>query len=70
MFALFIARLETPNRTMIGSVLVIAAGTAIAAYGEVAFNVVGVLIMWVVCHVCVCVCFLCVHGCFLGVHVL
>ncbi|KIY98630.1 hypothetical protein MNEG_9335, partial [Monoraphidium neglectum] len=47
MFALFVARLETPNRPMIASVLVIAAGTALAAYGEVNFNVLGVAIMFV-----------------------
>jgi hypothetical protein len=47
MLALFIARLETPNRDMITSVLVIAGGTALAAYGEVAFSALGVFIMLV-----------------------
>ncbi|GBF93366.1 drug metabolite transporter superfamily [Raphidocelis subcapitata] len=47
MLALFAARLETPNGTMIGSVLVIAAGTALSAYGEVAFDNVGAVIMFI-----------------------
>lgn len=47
MLALFIAGLEVPNKTMILSVLVIAAGTALAAYGEVSFSALGVLIMFV-----------------------
>jgi hypothetical protein len=47
MIALFVARLETPNRDMITSVLVIAGGTALAAYGEVQFSVLGVFIMFV-----------------------
>jgi hypothetical protein len=47
MLALFAARLETPSGPMVGSVLAIAAGTALAAYGEVAFDTVGVAIMFV-----------------------
>lgn len=47
MIALFIARLETPNRPMILSVLVIAAGTALSAYGEVNLHVLGTCIMFV-----------------------
>ena len=35
MFALFIARLETPTRQLMGAVFVITAGTAIASYGEI-----------------------------------
>jgi len=42
---MFVARLETPNLSMIGSVLVIAAGTLVAAKGEVRFVWSGVLAM-------------------------
>ena len=44
---LFAAGLEAPSREMVASVLVIALGTALAAYGEVAFDLLGVLIMLV-----------------------
>ena len=47
MLALFLARLETPNSAMISSVLVIAAGTALSAYGEVNFDALGVFIMFI-----------------------
>eukprot|EP00878_Enallax_costatus_P024815 GHUV01026506.1.p1 GENE.GHUV01026506.1~~GHUV01026506.1.p1 ORF type:complete len:292 (+),score=48.83 GHUV01026506.1:214-1089(+) len=47
MVALFIAHLETPTGKMVGSVLGIALGTALAAYGEVHNSVVGVVIMFV-----------------------
>jgi hypothetical protein len=47
MGCLFVARLETPNPQMIASVAAIAAGTALAAYGEVAFSAAGVGIMLV-----------------------
>ena len=39
---MFVARLETPNLSMVGSVLVIAAGTLVAAKGEVRFVWSGV----------------------------
>lgn len=45
MLALFIAALEKPTGKMIGSVLGIAAGTALAAYGEVHNSLLGVAIM-------------------------
>jgi hypothetical protein len=35
MIALFVARLEDPSSKMIASVILVAAGTAVAAYGEV-----------------------------------
>jgi hypothetical protein len=47
MACLFAARLESPNPQMIASVAAIAAGTALSAYGEVAFSAVGVGIMLV-----------------------
>lgn len=46
MLALFVAGLETPTSTMIGSVVLIALGTAIAAYGEVNMSIVGLLLMF------------------------
>lgn len=45
MLALFIARLETPSKRLVFSVLIIALGTAIASAGEVNLNLLGVLIM-------------------------
>jgi drug/metabolite transporter (DMT)-like permease len=42
---MFLARLETPTWSMVGSVLVIAAGTVVAAKGEVKFVWSGVLAM-------------------------
>lgn len=45
MLALFIAGLEVPGKRLILAILLIAAGTAIASYGEVNLNVVGVLCM-------------------------
>ncbi|KXZ50871.1 hypothetical protein GPECTOR_14g121 [Gonium pectorale] len=45
MVCLFVARLEDPTRPMIASVLLTAAGTAAAAYGEVKMSIIGMLIM-------------------------
>ena len=45
MVALFLAGLEVPGKRLILSVFLIAVGTAIASYGEVNLNVVGVLCM-------------------------
>ena len=45
MIALFMASLEVPTRQLISSVMLIALGTAIASYGEINFNLVGVLCM-------------------------
>lgn len=45
MLALFVARLESPTRRLILSVVVIAAGTALASLGELNFSTVGVAIM-------------------------
>ena len=42
---MFVARLETPTWSMVGSVLVIAAGTVVAAKGEVRFVWAGVVAM-------------------------
>ncbi|KAG1678600.1 hypothetical protein FOA52_012607 [Chlamydomonas sp. UWO 241] len=46
MIMLFAARIEDPTRTIIMSVLITAAGTVIAAYGEVNFSAVGLLFMF------------------------
>lgn len=46
MVALFITRLETPTYKMVLSVLGIAGGTALAAYGEVHNSLLGLLIMF------------------------
>ena len=45
MLALFLAQLEAPSRRLIGSVLGIAAGTGLAAYGEINLSLLGVCIM-------------------------
>ena len=45
MLALFVAGLERPTSQLIMAILLIAVGTAIASYGEVNLNVVGVLCM-------------------------
>lgn len=45
MVALFVAGLERPTSQLILAILLIALGTAIASYGEVNLNVVGVLCM-------------------------
>lgn len=45
MLALFVAGLERPTKQLIMAILLIAVGTAIASYGEVNLNVVGVLCM-------------------------
>ena len=45
MVALFLAGLEVPGKRLILAVILIAVGTAIASYGEVNLNVVGVLCM-------------------------
>ncbi|KAL4428420.1 hypothetical protein ABPG75_002509 [Micractinium tetrahymenae] len=45
MIALFVARLETPSRRLVGSVSFIALGTALASAGEVNLNVMGVVVM-------------------------
>ncbi len=47
MAALFMAGLESPTRPMVTSVLVIAAGTALSALGEVRFDAAGVVLMFV-----------------------
>ncbi|KAG1666513.1 hypothetical protein FOA52_014410 [Chlamydomonas sp. UWO 241] len=46
MTMLFVARLEDPTRKIIASVVITAAGTAIAAYGEVNFSAVGLAFMF------------------------
>ncbi len=46
MVALFLARLESPNKSMIFSVLLIAAGTMLSAYGEINLNSLGLLNMF------------------------
>ena len=45
MVALFVAGLERPTSQLILAIMLIALGTAIASYGEVNLNVVGVLCM-------------------------
>lgn len=45
MLGLFIAQLEYPTSNLIASVLVISVGTAIAAWGEVRFSFVGLLLI-------------------------
>jgi len=45
MIALFVARLETPTRRLILSVLAITLGTTFASIGELNFSILGVLIM-------------------------
>lgn len=52
MVCLFAFRLETPSQSMILSVLFIAVGTALAAYGEVAFDTGAAASL---SHVCTCV---------------
>ena len=47
MACLFAFRLETPTRAMVASVTLIALGTALSAYGEVAFDAAGVVIMFI-----------------------
>jgi len=47
MLCLFAFGLETPTHPMVASVVIIAAGTALAAYGEVQLNTVGLAIMLV-----------------------
>jgi Triose-phosphate Transporter family len=44
MLALFLAKIETPTKRLICSVLVIAAGTVISSLGEVNFSAIGVVI--------------------------
>ena len=46
MVALFVAGLETPTQRLIGAVLLIAFGTAMASYGELNFSLIGVLVMF------------------------
>ncbi|KAK9865387.1 hypothetical protein WJX84_008174 [Apatococcus fuscideae] len=46
MIALFMAALEVPTRQLISSVLLIALGTAIASYGEINLNIIGVICMF------------------------
>ncbi|CAD7700494.1 unnamed protein product [Ostreobium quekettii] len=46
MVFLFAARLETPSRRMIYSVLLVAVGTAISSYGEVNLSVFGITVMF------------------------
>lgn len=46
MMALFVAQLETPTQRLILSVVAIAIGTAIASYGEINFNLLGVTFMF------------------------
>ena len=46
MLALFAARMETPTARLITAVCIIAVGTAIASYGEVNLNVLGIIFMF------------------------
>ena len=46
MLALFAARMETPTARLIAAVCIIAVGTAIASYGEVNLNVLGIVFMF------------------------
>ena len=46
MVAVFVAGLETPSKRLITAVLLIAVGTAIASYGEVNLNLLGILFMF------------------------
>ena len=46
MIALFMTALEVPTQQLISSVMLIAVGTAIASYGEVNFNIIGVACMF------------------------
>ena len=45
MAALFAAGMKKPTTKLIASIAIITTGTCIASYGEVNFNVVGVLVM-------------------------
>ena len=47
MLALVAARLESPSPPMVASVVVIAAGTVIAAFGEANGSGVGLLLMFI-----------------------
>jgi hypothetical protein len=46
MVALFVAQLETPTRRLISAVVLIAGGTAMASYGEVNMNLLGLIFMF------------------------
>ena len=46
MLALFAARMETPTARLILAVCIIAVGTAIASYGEVNLNALGIVFMF------------------------
>ncbi len=45
MLGLFLARLETPTKRLVLSVLIIALGTLLTSVGEVNFSLVGVVIV-------------------------
>ena len=46
MLAMFVARLETPTPRLISAIALIALGTALASFGEINLNVLGIIFMF------------------------